>query len=96
MAERKWVADDGTIFDSKKQVMEYEERTPHLDELMDVHGLQPDKAKDILEYFEKNFRAPKARAKRKPPAPVPPPTGTPPPSTSASAQTAPAAGAKKK
>lgn len=66
MAARKWIAEDGKQFDKKGDVMEYESRTPHINNLKELFGMDEAKAQDVLAYFERSFRVPKARGTRKP------------------------------
>lgn len=67
MATRKYLAADGTPFDTAKQADSHDLRKPHLDALC-TQFTDGDAARalDILMYFESNFRLPATRAPRKP------------------------------
>lgn len=64
MASRKWIAVDGTQFDKKADVLEYENRGPHIKFLVDTLHLDVGVANNAMDYFEKSFRVPKTRAKK--------------------------------
>lgn len=85
MASRKWVAEDGAQFDHKAEVVEYESRTPHINNLKELFNLDDSKAKDVLDYFERSFRVSKKRGPRKPPV-VQPPSPVPDSATAATAK----------
>jgi hypothetical protein len=77
MATRKYVSADGAVFDTAKDADAHDARQPLLTK-MDDDMVRDMQHKDILCWFERNFRAPVKRAKKvKPPTPTPTPTPTP-------------------
>lgn len=94
MATRKWVADDGTQFDSKAEVDAYEERTPHINIIAKMVGDDRALAEKIFKHMEGNFRVPKPRKAKTPKTPKTTTAGatsgaaTPPASTTAAAYNA--------
>lgn len=68
MATRKYLAADGTVFDTAKEADEYDARQPHLDSVVGFLNMGQDQAATahfILEHFEQNFRVPAKRGPRK-------------------------------
>lgn len=64
MATRKYVTDDGSVFDDKASAHAHESRRPHLDALIQNIGLEPQHAEAVLAHFEHNFRVPTKRARK--------------------------------
>ena len=61
MATRKYLAQDGSAFDTAKQADSHDEQQPHHDAVVGL-GVHPDLAGSVVQHFVENFRQPKKRA----------------------------------
>lgn len=63
MAQRKFVTEDGAVFNTAGEAKHYEEVAPHLNWLVES-GCEEGYAADIHAYYEANFRVPAKRTRK--------------------------------